>query len=98
MDLASTTGFAEDQFVGRKLRIGSRTVVSILERDPRCAMISLDPDTAERNPAILSKLEETTVNRCTTSAACKNEVLVPTSATVPAAAAKKQQENDDDDD
>lgn len=56
MDLASTTGFAEDQFVGRRLRIGSKTVVSILERDPRCAMISLDPDTAARNPAILRKV------------------------------------------
>jgi uncharacterized protein YcbX len=56
MDLASTGGFAEDGFVGRMLRIGSKTVVSILERDPRCAMISLDPDTAERNPAILGKV------------------------------------------
>ncbi|TIL48114.1 MAG: MOSC domain-containing protein, partial [Mesorhizobium sp.] len=40
MDLASTTGFAEDGLVGRMLRIGSKTVVSILERDPRCAMIT----------------------------------------------------------
>jgi hypothetical protein len=29
------------------LRVGSKTVVSILERDPRCAVITLDPDTAE---------------------------------------------------
>ena len=56
MDLASTAGFAEDGFVGRKLRIGSKTVLSILERDPRCAMITIDPDTAERNPAILGKV------------------------------------------
>ncbi len=41
--------------------------------------------------------EEATVNRYMTSAACKNEVLVPTSATVPAAATKKHQQNDDDD-
>ena len=52
-DLASNAGFAEDELVGRMLRIGSKTVVSILERDPRCAMISIDPDTAQRNPAIL---------------------------------------------
>lgn len=56
VDLPSTAGFAEDGYVGRTLRIGSKTVVSILERDPRCAMISLDPDTAERNPAILGKV------------------------------------------
>jgi uncharacterized protein YcbX len=53
LDLAATAGFAEDNFVGRTLRIGSKTVVSILERDPRCAMITINPDTAERNPAIL---------------------------------------------
>ena len=53
MDLASTAGFAEDELVGRTLRIGSKAVVSVLERDPRCAMISIDPDTAQRNPAIL---------------------------------------------
>jgi uncharacterized protein YcbX len=56
VDLPSTAGFAEDGYVGRTLRIGSKTVVSILERDPRCAMISLDPNTAERNPAILGKV------------------------------------------
>ena len=56
VDLPSTVGFAEDGYVGRTLRIGSKTVVSILERDPRCAMISLDPDTAGRNPAILAKV------------------------------------------
>jgi uncharacterized protein YcbX len=53
MDLASTRGFAEDGLVGRILRIGPKTVVSILERDPRCAMITIDPFTAERNPVIL---------------------------------------------
>jgi MOSC domain-containing protein len=55
-DFPSTAGFAEDGYVGRTLRIGSKVVVSILERDPRCAMISLDPDTAERNPDILGKV------------------------------------------
>jgi len=53
MDLASTSGFAEDGLVGRALRIGSKAVVSTLERDPRCAMITIDPATAQRNPAIL---------------------------------------------
>ncbi len=56
VDLPSAAGFAEDGYVGRTLRIGAKSVVSILERDPRCAMISLDPDTAERNPAILGKV------------------------------------------
>ncbi len=31
-------------------------MISILERDPRCKMISLDPDTAEPNTEILRKV------------------------------------------
>jgi uncharacterized protein YcbX len=56
MDLPSTAGFAEDEFVGRMLRIGSKVMVAILERDPRCAMITIDPDTAARNTAILGNV------------------------------------------
>lgn len=53
VDLASNCGFDEDKFVGRTLRIGARAVIVILERDPRCKMISLDPVTGEHNPDIL---------------------------------------------
>ena len=53
VDSASGRGFGEDALVGRSLRIGSKVVVSVLERDPRCKMISLDPDTGEHNPQIL---------------------------------------------
>lgn len=53
---ATDQGFGEDQFVGRKLRIGSTAMVMVLERDPRCKMISLDPDTGEHNPEILRKV------------------------------------------
>ena len=52
-DLGSAAGFAEDGFVGRRLRIGSKAVVSIVERDPRCKMITLDPETSEPNPQVL---------------------------------------------
>jgi uncharacterized protein len=46
-------GFAEGGFVGRRLQIGSNATVMVLERDPRCKMISLDPDTGEHNPDVL---------------------------------------------
>ncbi|HJR08410.1 MAG TPA: MOSC domain-containing protein [Pyrinomonadaceae bacterium] len=46
-------GFAEDNLVGRRLRIGSKAMMMILERDPRCKLISLDPETGEHNPNIL---------------------------------------------
>jgi uncharacterized protein len=58
VDLASAEGFAENEFVGRSLRIGPKVVVTILERDPRCMMITLDPDTGEKTPAILKKVAQ----------------------------------------
>src|SRR5438876_11871292 len=58
VDLASAEGFAENEFVGRSLRIGPKVVVTILERDARCVMITLDPDTGEKTPAILKKVAQ----------------------------------------
>ena len=58
LDLASDTGFAENELLGRSLKIGPKVIIRILERDPRCAMVTLDPDTAERTPAILKKIAQ----------------------------------------
>ena len=58
VDLTNADAFAENQFVGRSLCIGSKVVVSVLERDPRCMMITLDPDTAEKTPAILKQVAQ----------------------------------------
>jgi uncharacterized protein YcbX len=58
LDLTSSDGFAEDEFVGRSVRIGPKVVISILERDPRCMMITLDPDTGEKEPALLKKVAQ----------------------------------------
>ena len=58
LDLTNADGFAEDQFVGKTLRIGSKVIVSVLARDGRCMMITLDPDTAEKTPAILKAVAQ----------------------------------------
>jgi uncharacterized protein YcbX len=58
LDLIAANGFGEDQYVGRSLRLGSKAVVAILERDPRCAMITLDADTGEPNPNLLRQLAQ----------------------------------------
>jgi uncharacterized protein len=58
VDLTSAQAFAENEFVGRSLRIGPKVVLTILERDPRCVMITLDPDTGEKTPAILKKVAQ----------------------------------------
>jgi uncharacterized protein YcbX len=56
LDLGSAAGFAEDSFVGRRVRLGSKVVISILERDSRCKMITIDPDTLEPSGAVLRQV------------------------------------------
>jgi uncharacterized protein YcbX len=56
LDFITASDFAEDGFVGRSMRIGSTMVISILERDPRCVMITLDPDTGEPKPELLRQV------------------------------------------
>jgi uncharacterized protein YcbX len=58
LDLSFSNGFAENEFVGKSLRIGSKAVVHVTDRDPRCMMITLDPDTAEKTPAILKAVAQ----------------------------------------
>jgi hypothetical protein len=53
LDLESEAGFVEDEFVGRHLRIGTKTVIAVTDRDPRCKMITLDPDTGQANPEVM---------------------------------------------
>jgi uncharacterized protein YcbX len=58
LDLTSASGFAENELVGRSVKIGPKVVISILERDARCVIITLDPDTGEQTPAILKKVAQ----------------------------------------
>ena len=53
MDLGTADGYGENSFIGKTLRIGSKLEISVLERDPRCKMITLDPDTVEQSREIL---------------------------------------------
>ena len=76
MDLESGPGFAEDSFVGKSLKIGSQLVISVLERDGRCKMITLDPDTGEANPEILRKVARAHEGRAGVYAAVLMEGVV----------------------
>lgn len=58
LNLTSLDAFAEDEFVGRQLRLGSKVEVRVVKRDSRCMMITLDPDTAEKTPAILKNVAQ----------------------------------------
>jgi len=57
-DLTPMAGFAENAFVGRRLQIGSKAVLAITDRDPRCKMITLDPNTAEASPEVLRSVRD----------------------------------------
>ncbi len=52
VEAADETPFAEDTWVGCVLRIGGMRM-RVDKRDGRCVVITIDPVTAERNPAIL---------------------------------------------
>jgi uncharacterized protein len=53
LDLGTAAGFSENRFVGRTIRLGSKVVVLVVARDPRCQMITIDPDTAAPDPEVL---------------------------------------------
>ena len=38
------------------MRIGSKAVIGVTERDPRCKMITLDPDTSHAPPEVMKML------------------------------------------
>jgi uncharacterized protein YcbX len=56
-DLTPMAGFAE-RFVGRKLQIGTKAIIAVTDRDPRCKMITLDPNTAEADPEVLRTVRD----------------------------------------
>ena len=53
LDLEGSEGFAEDGLAGTAVKIGKDVVIQVIDRDPRCAMITLDPDTGARDFDVL---------------------------------------------
>ena len=56
VDLTSGAGFGENEWVGRRLRIGAKAEIAVTDRDPRCKMITLDPDTGLANPEVMRRV------------------------------------------
>lgn len=46
--------FFEDSLVGKELQVGEKTRLLVSKRDPRCKIISLDPNTASETPSVLA--------------------------------------------
>lgn len=53
LDLPTFAGFAENEFVGRSLRVGSDVIIAVRKRDPRCVMITLHPDSCLQSVELL---------------------------------------------
>ncbi len=56
VDWVMADGFYENELVERKLKIGERLEIMIVELDPRCKSITIDPETAQTQPRLLKHI------------------------------------------
>ena len=56
VDWMCADGFYENELINRRLKVGERLEIMILELDPRCKSITIDPDTAETQLRILKHI------------------------------------------
>jgi len=57
-DWPGAAPFVEASLVGRRLRIGERLEVAVVEPDARCAMVGIDPDSGESDRTVLRTLAD----------------------------------------
>lgn len=50
--------FEEEQWMDCLLRIGDRVLASVAQRDTRCMMINIDPQTGKQNPKVLKTVAQ----------------------------------------
>jgi uncharacterized protein YcbX len=53
VDWANGEPFYEESLAGQQLQIGETLTITLVKKDERCVMISIDPDTARRSPEVL---------------------------------------------
>jgi uncharacterized protein YcbX len=76
VDWDGSKPFREDDLVGRKLKVGERLRIAVLERDPRCKMINLDPETGQINEKVLDHVAKAHSGRIGVYAAVLVEGIV----------------------
>ena len=77
-DLDGLPGYAEADWIGRRVAIGSKVVLHILQVDHRCKFITLDPETGECTPSILRTVVQNHDNAAGVYAAVLVEGLIRT--------------------
>ena len=50
---ASSQPFEEEAWAGSLLQIGNQVLTGVTQRDPRCMMVNLDPETGVQDPRVL---------------------------------------------
>jgi uncharacterized protein YcbX len=55
---ASGQAFDEEAWTGHLLQIGSEALIGVTQRDSRCMMVNLDPDTGDQNPRVLKAIAQ----------------------------------------
>ncbi len=55
---ASRKPFFEDELVGGTLRIGPEVIIKVVEKDSRCVVPTLDPETASESPQLLKVIQK----------------------------------------
>ena len=53
IDWDNAMPFYENGLIGQVLQVGERVKFMLTERDPRCKIVTIDPDTADETPQIL---------------------------------------------
>ena len=76
MDWDGLKPYREDDLVGRRLKIGERLQIAVLERDPRCKMITLDPETGQIDEKVLDHVAKSHSGRAGVYAAVLVEGIV----------------------
>ena len=54
---ADPDAFPEDTFAGQTIQLGTTCRLRLLERIPRCRVVTLDPGTGESDPALMKHLD-----------------------------------------
>jgi len=55
---ASGNAFEEETWTTSLLQIGSETILGVTQRDTRCMMVNLDPESGQQNPKVLKTVAQ----------------------------------------
>jgi uncharacterized protein len=76
VDWRETAPFFEDSLVDRRIRIGEHLLMSVVKRNVRCKVMTLDPETAEAAPHVLETVARAHESRTGVYAVVLHEGIV----------------------